>query len=624
MRINHNLSAINTNNKLKNSNNLSSKGTEKLSSGLRINRAADDAAGLAISEQMRAQIRGLQRAGRNIQDGISLIHTADGGYEEITNIIQRQRELIVQGMNGTYSEEDKRNIELEINQLSKEITSIAKRTGFNTMNLLARDDYMILEDRSSSTVNTTISGPFPPTKNTEQTTLFLPKNTTEVPFDIQSSNTTTTTDDEYRHESHVTPITSPDGRPGYNDYEKNDHIHTVTTATDTTSFGRELVSDTRYKELDIKNMGVQDVFFQTQLIPSGTLAGQYPDFGGIADRFTVIEMGSDRYTLSDFTLTASNIASDSITATYEKDGIEVEKKITISPDGSEFQAEFKIINNSGINDKSIKVSTVFEPRYNGSYTIESSNGVPIGATASQADIPNSGTVFELTNDLVDYEFSFLSGGNYMKPDSLTTNSDKLESDTLSNNDIRPEWGKNVFVDGDVLEFGIKLSNFNFKKDVFRVKNESTHQVIEVVETVKTDITDIDYIPPKLDIQVGDKHNDKLSIPLFNLKADGLGIANIGILPPSIPEQSLSQADQALSRVTNYRSIHGALQNRLEHTLINVGNYSENLTAAESRIRDADMAKEMMDLTKSNIQTQAAQAMLAQAKVNPQMILQLLQ
>ncbi|MED4404243.1 flagellin [Metabacillus fastidiosus] len=99
--------------------------------------------------------------------------------------------------------------------------------------------------------------------------------------------------------------------------------------------------------------------------------------------------------------------------------------------------------------------------------------------------------------------------------------------------------------------------------------------------------------------------------------------NLGILPPAIPEESLAQVDRALTRVTNYRSIYGALQNRLEYTMNNVDNYAENLIAAESRIRDVDMAKEIMGFTKSGILTQAAQAMLAQANQNPQIILQLL-
>ncbi|MGG3860370.1 flagellin [Metabacillus fastidiosus] len=622
MKIIHNISALNTLNRFNKNNKSIGSSLEKLSSGLRINRAADDAAGLAISEKMRAQIRGLNQANRNIQDGISLIQTGEGGFQEITSIIQRQRELMIQGINGTYTDNDKRNIEQEINQLTEEIDSIANRTGFNTVNLLARDDYQILEDRSSHKVEVTLSGPFPPTvTNLEQFTYFFPIGTAEDPLAVQSSNTDTMINDVYSHDAHILPITAPDGRQGYNDYEKNEHIHTETTGTNEYSYGRILVSDPRYKELDVKYHSINNVFFQTNLIPTGTLAGEYPDFGGFEDRFTVVEIDGVPHTLDNFTLTSSSSTSGNISAIYEKNGIEIEK--SISTDGVAFKAEFKIRNNSGIDNKQIRFNTVFQPEYNGSYSISSSSGVPVGSTALNTEIPDSGTVFELSNNLVSYDFSFLNGGSYIKPDLLTTGSANLQSGNSGPNVITPSWENTDFDDGAVLEFGISLDNFNFKKDVYHVTNKTTRTIDSIVQTVTTDIKDIDYIPPKLDIQTGANENQLISIPLYNVKSEGLGIMNLGILPPAIPEESLAQVDRALTRVTNYRSIYGALQNRLEYTMNNVDNYAENLIAAESRIRDVDMAKEIMGFTKSGILTQAAQAMLAQANQNPQIILQLL-
>ncbi|MEA0566207.1 flagellin N-terminal helical domain-containing protein [Lysinibacillus irui] len=121
MRIKHNSPALNTNNKLKINKDKATKSLEKLSSGYKINRAGDDAAGLAISEKMRGQIRGLDMAAKNIQDGISVVQTADGGLQEITEIIQRQRELIVQGTNETNTDKDKQIIENEITNLLKNL-----------------------------------------------------------------------------------------------------------------------------------------------------------------------------------------------------------------------------------------------------------------------------------------------------------------------------------------------------------------------------------------------------------------------------------------------------------------------------------------------------------------------
>ena len=136
MRINQNISAMNTQASMVRSDNAISKSLERLSSGLRINRAADDAAGLAISEKMRGQIRGLKQAARNAQDGISLIQTAEGALNETHSIVQRMRELAVQAANDTLTDSDRQEIQKEINQLTQEVDRIAKTTEFNTKKLL--------------------------------------------------------------------------------------------------------------------------------------------------------------------------------------------------------------------------------------------------------------------------------------------------------------------------------------------------------------------------------------------------------------------------------------------------------------------------------------------------------
>jgi flagellin len=136
MRINHNIAALNTYRQLTAGTNAASKSMEKLSSGLRINRAGDDAAGLAISEKMRGQIRGLEQASRNAQDGISLIQTAEGALNETHAILQRMRELAVQASNGTATDDDRKAIQAEVSQLISEIDRIGNTTQFNTKNLL--------------------------------------------------------------------------------------------------------------------------------------------------------------------------------------------------------------------------------------------------------------------------------------------------------------------------------------------------------------------------------------------------------------------------------------------------------------------------------------------------------
>ena len=137
MIINHNMNALNAHRNMGMNTNAAGKSMEKLSSGLRINRAGDDAAGLAISEKMRGQIRGLDQASRNSQDGISLIQTAEGALNETHNILQRMRELSVQGANDTNVSVDRAAIKTELDQLSSEITRIAEQTQFNKQDILA-------------------------------------------------------------------------------------------------------------------------------------------------------------------------------------------------------------------------------------------------------------------------------------------------------------------------------------------------------------------------------------------------------------------------------------------------------------------------------------------------------
>jgi flagellin len=154
MRINHNITALNNHRNMTLNNTALAKNMEKLSSGLRINRAADDAAGLAVSEKMRGQIRGLEQAQRNVQDGISYVQTAEGAMNEISAMLVRMKELNVQKANGTYSTTDKANIDLELDQLGQQIKAILDKTTFNGINItsgvsIASDDKATSIDISS-------------------------------------------------------------------------------------------------------------------------------------------------------------------------------------------------------------------------------------------------------------------------------------------------------------------------------------------------------------------------------------------------------------------------------------------------------------------------------------------
>jgi flagellin len=600
MIITHNLSALNANNLLRKNAKAGSSSMENLSSGLRINKASDDAAGLSISEKMRGQIRGLDQASRNIQDGASLLQTAEGGLQEINDILQRQRELIIQGLNDTNTDNDRQQIEAEIQQLTQEIDSLSRRTEFNSINLLARDDYTILADRSSSNTAYTISDP-PPTTRVTNSIVYKPQGTSAETRHVISSSDTSVTTNTYSNTNNISPIASPDGRAGYNEY--NIDIQT-TTKTDT--------NNTVYETLTASNdpqYATPAYWFSVGMNKTSFGPKDLGDvYGSMLENIEV--NGSLRpieYTSRSGS--GSDPAWDHMW--FPGTNLSIMRYRTVLADNS---MEIKyVINNMDPTDANIKLDNIIAPPINS--VITDAGGNPL-ATGNTIINPPSGSSFNLTGSDANAGLKFDDLLGFLAPSELTIN-----NPAAGQPQINFDWQLTI-PSGTSVTLGFNYGPFSLNLDVF----ELTHELVEtkhIETTVKTDIKDIDYVPPSLDIQAGANHNQTIIIPLFNVTSQGLGIANMGILPPGIPDKTLAQIDKAIGKVINYRGMYGALQNRMEHTLNNVKNSAENLASAESRIRDADIAKEMMNFTKTNILTQAAQAMLAQANQNPQAVLQLL-
>ena len=374
MRINHNIAALNTYRQLSTNNTNGSKSLEKLSSGLRINRAGDDAAGLAISEKMRGQIRGLDQASKNAQDGISLVQTAEGALNEVHSILQRMRELAVQSASDTNTtgvNSDRAQIQKEVSQLREEIDRIANSTQFNTMDLLKGD------------------------------------------FGVQLDETTA----------------------------------------------------------------------NSTLLADGSFVNM--SFSGLGSGTWTLTFDTDHYTLSD--------GATTLTSTVEP-----------AADG--------VINFGGPTGESVSITV------NDSYASGALDGLEFVTTGSS---------------------------------------------------------------------GLKL-------------------------------------------QIGANANQSMTLTLSDMRITGgssvsmTALAGIDLSTQAGANSALTVIDTAINFVSSERATMGAVQNRLEHTINNLGTSSENLSASESRIRDVDMAKEMMEYTKNSILTQAATAMLAQANQAPQAVLQLLQ
>ncbi|WP_302653994.1 flagellin [uncultured Clostridium sp.] len=385
MIINHNMNALNAHRNMGINNTAAGKSMEKLSSGLRINRAGDDAAGLAISEKMRGQIRGLTQASRNSADGISMIQTAEGALNETTNILQRMRELAVQASNDTNTTSDREEIQKEINALTEEVDRIANNTEFNTQKLL----------------NGSKSG--------EEGDLVREKV------------------DEKKGKFEVT-------------------------------FNTNIAAGDKIN-IDGKQIKVKDpADLETEL---DTLIG-------------------DKYTV---TYTAGT------------------KKLVL---------EQKI----GTDKEKISVKL---------------NGADAGATTTV--------------------------------EGVTERAEELSKGKVS------------------VQVGANASQ-------------------------------------SMSIEIGDMRAEALNIT--NAKGKGLSVENA-----EDANEAITAFDAALNAVSSQRANLGAVQNRLEYTISNLDNTAENLTSAESTLRDVDMAKEMMEYSKNNILNQAAQAMISQANQQPQNVLQLL-
>ena len=403
MRIQHNIAALNSYRNLTGNNNAVSKNLEKLSSGYRINRAGDDAAGLAISEKMRAQITGLNTAQKNAQDGVSLVQTAEGAMTEVHSMLNRMVELADQSANGTYDNAvDRANLQKEITSLKDEIDRIADSTNFNGINLL--------DGSLSTNTVTTLSG----AANTADT-----KAGVDLTFDFA------------------------------NQFNGN-------------------------------NLGVD--------IKQGTTDG-------------------------------AEIATDG-------------SKITLTLDAKK------------------------------SYTADN-----IKKILSQATI---------------------AAGSKLTPEQKTELTNLVKNANVSGSGITGVPGGTTFA--VTTATGTKANG------------------------------------KALTLQIGDTSADfnQMSVSVRDMHTKALGIDGIDISTQEGAKAAVDKIKAAINSVSSTRGDLGAIQNRLEHTINNLSVTAENMTAAESRIRDVDMANEMMAYTKNNILVQSSQAMLAQANQIPQGVLQLLQ
>ena len=561
MRIQHNITALSAYRNLTNNNSAVAKNLEKLSSGYRINRAGDDAAGLAISEKMRAQITGLKTAQKNANDGISLVQTAEGALTEVHSMLNRMVELANQSANGTYQNEDRRNLQSEIEQLKDEIDRIADGTNFNGISLLDGS----LSAKGGAT-NVTIGGNASSYKSAGVKGVFAADTTWGAgPINFtQEGDTfeyTVSLADGTTHNIKLTAEKDSSGK--LNKLVGSDgQVYAMTTS----ATGAAATQD----EIDAAILGELN---KTSLAKDYNITMK----GGIAT-FTALKEGTDTPAIkaidAEWTIGGAR-------QTQPKIGVDV----TTAPldAGREIDASSINLYNGKNYDDAV-------------FTINGHKFVVMTSSSLGASLGEQGTDMNATHGLgsdVTILIADDNGGLGLKKadKNFTQNIEKIAEVTgLKVTDAVTDAGTDKVAAGS----GIRLS-----------KGEASGGLV---------------------LQIGDTSDDfnKLRVSVKDMHAKAMGIADIDVSTQTGAAAAVDKIKAAIDYVSTTRGDLGAIQNRLEHTINNLSVTTENMTAAESRIRDVDMAEEMMAYTKNNILVQASQAMLAQANQIPQGVLQLLQ
>jgi flagellin len=620
MRINHNIQALNAYRNLAANQLNASKNLERLSSGLRINRAADDAAGLAISEKMRSQIRGLQMAERNALDAISLIQTAEGALNEVHSILQRMRELAVQASNDTLEATDRSAIQAEIDQLTYEIDRIADTTQFNQKILFSGK----AEGRPFATTNK--------------------PNVIQYDTSVPGSNTWK-----------GVVYADPSFQGGF-DLEIPSAIAQASAAE---LEGVKITINGRTYEFDTNNNGVAPgnimIDLNLLLTKQGNDAGEIARLDQIANAIKSAIQAND----PDLVVNLQSAQGDSTNDGNVTNAIlSIRTKNAASP--ADFQPGGKYENLAKVNitgGGGDATDFIFKDIYGNVFTPDGTNtnvmfakadsSQPAAVQVSFAEMPKDGDQLQIDG----YVFTFKD-----KPSSdayipgTTTYEISIRQDRQSMlNDIKTilMTGKtNNDLNLAALNSVDVIGTTTLSLTTLKTNNGDTYQANGSAAGLEIKLVDNDFaqnagVALNLEMQIGANESEIMNFDLSVMDAVALGLAREADHQTPIPQSGLNAVagidvttavaaraaitivDEAIRKVSEERGKLGALQNRLEHTVNNLRTANENLTSSESRIRDVDMAMEMAEFTKNNILNQAAQAMLAQANQLPQGILQLL-
>lgn len=701
MVVQHNLTAMNSNRMLGITTSAQAKSSEKLSSGYKINRAADDAAGLTISEKMRKQMRGLERASTNAQDGVSAVQTAEGALTEVHSMLQRMNELAVQASNGTNSESDRDAIQAEIDQLTTEIDRVSETTKFNETYLLKGNTAGTMTEMKVNAHDAGIAGKLTDNGSTATFRLDSPL---EDGSKIKIAGTEYTIGNGAADADGNYAVYDSTKEPATKKLQAGDSITYETTAGDVTkTLVNKLASD--------------DVF------SSGT-DGQYTLTEG-KSKFSIVDADGTRhdYEVVDTpSATDSNkvtkLSADSMINAALENGAKV--YLTADKDGKALD-DIEVVKAIGDDELSYAAWTKTDEDTLGTVRVDGTNTLAATGTTAKAKSATLGgvtTTFTDNKPVKASEFESLMGklksGDAIKVTSASNVATVLviadKTDVTKNEYTVEDAIKAVNKENDdidAVEFAVQTTNKEGTKALNQMgiangtvtaatstdvatfasgtaptngtvaisvvgdpsENNSGENVISAntaytmiaeelqkASSIGTDngkaatVTNVgdgsftitkgtaavkESLSFNLHVGADADMTNKIGVTIEAMSTAGLGVKGLEVIAKDANGKSINDGGtaatyaidaiaDAISKVSAQRSALGAVQNRLEHTIANLDNVVENTTAAESRIRDTDMAKEMVEYSKNNILAQAGQSMLAQANQSNQGVLSLLQ
>ncbi len=591
MIVQHNITAMNANRMLGTTTSALAKSTEKLSSGYRINRAADDAAGLTISEKMRKQIRGLDQASTNAEDGVSAVQTAEGALTEVHSMLQRMNELATQASNGTNSESDRQAIQDEISQLTTEIDRVAETTKFNETYLLKGDG-----TKGTKTLNAHDAGlAGKMVDNGDGTSTFTADSlavgdkVTIAGKEYTIGASADSADYAKKGDASVKPVAAGDS---------------VTSGNVTTTIVNKVTTDTAVGATWADNDTFKDAEGNTWTVATATNESTH----------TVKAADIAKYLKDGCTITANaNNAKLNGTSVMDELG-KNEVSITDTTGIAALQGGIKAGDSVTVSGKT-KTVTAETPKTLDEIGKETALGtvattVKIGSKSYKIGTSTDEDAGTITKD--DFLAEIKDGDKVTVGTNAYTAIVKAADDDL------------ITIDEAYSKMAKELENASSigTDKAASVKNNGngTFEITQGTVDVTNGLSFSLHVGADADM------TNKINIDIDTMSAAGLGIKGLSVAGEdgSAATYAIDAIADAISTVSSQRSALGAVQNRLEHTIDNLDNVVENTTSAESRIRDTDMAEEMVTYSKNSILQQAGQSMLAQANQANQGVLSLLQ